>query len=74
MVGGDLLVTVQSLLELSEGGCLNLVCVLQLLNPFCFVGFQTRDFVFNLNTFFIFLVNLPNQVQALLLTLQIFFL
>jgi hypothetical protein len=49
--------------------CLQRVGVLQLLDPLGLLSFKGFDLLLDLNAFFIFFVNLSNQLEALLLAL-----
>jgi hypothetical protein len=62
LINDLLFVTVKRIIQISQSRCLVLVCILEFLNPNLFLGFQTRDFLLDLNAFFIFIVNLSNQI------------
>lgn len=69
-LGEAVRVAVQGDFKLAEGGRLHLACVLQLADPLGLLLFEAGDLGLNLNSLFIFLVNSPDQVQALLLPLE----
>lgn len=64
-------VTVKSDLQFTEGSSLNLVSILQLLNPLGFVALKAGDFALNSHTLFVLFINFTNKFTALLLSLHL---
>jgi hypothetical protein len=64
-------VVVERVVQIGKRLLLELVRLLQLLDPVGFFGLQQCDLLFDLNAFFIFFVNLPDQLESLLLSLEV---
>ena len=64
-------VAVEGHLQFSEGRGLNLICVLQFLDPVGLLALETRHLTLNLHAFVILLVDAADELGSLLLTLDL---